>query len=71
MTDIKDVVVLQLTPQVISHSVKLLEKNILRSMDALHIAYAIKWEADLFVTADKRQLSAAIQAGLKTEFIGG
>lgn len=70
MEDVHDAVILQVTPAVISHSVKLLETNVLRTMDALHIACAIEWQAELFVTADKRQYIAAENAGLLTEFIG-
>ena len=70
MDDVHDAVVLQVTPAVISYSVKLLETNILRAMDALHIACAMEWKAELFVTADIRQYKAAINAGLLAEFIG-
>ena len=70
MDDVHDAIVLQLTPAVISHSVKLLENNLLRAMDSLHIACALEWKADLFVTADKRQLIAAKNVGLCTEYIG-
>ena len=69
MEDVHDAVVLQATPAVISHAVKLLEANVLRAMDAVHIACAIEWQAGLFVTADGRQRRAAENAGLLTEFI--
>lgn len=68
--DVRDATVLQITPAVVSHSIKLLEENILRSMDALHVACALAWQADVFVTSDKRQLDAAEKAGLQTEFVG-
>lgn len=70
MEDIHDAIVLQVTPSVISHSVSLLENNTLRAMDALHIACALEWQAQLFATADSRQLNAAQNAGLFTEYIG-
>ena len=70
MEDVHDAIVLQVTPAVISHSVKLLETNVLRAMDALHIACAIEWQAELFITADKRQYIAAQNAGLLSELIG-
>jgi predicted nucleic acid-binding protein len=70
MDDVRDATVLQLTPAVISHSVKLMETNVLRAMDALHVACALEWQADLFVTADKRQLMAAKNSGLRSEYIG-
>ena len=54
MKDVHDAIVLQVTPAVISRSVKLLENNILRAMDSLHVACALEWQAQLFVTADQR-----------------
>jgi len=70
LDDIHDANILQITPAVIARSVKLLEKNILRAMDALHVACALEWKADLFITSDKRQFDAAINSGLQCEFIG-
>lgn len=70
LDDVRDATVLQLTPAVIARSVKLLEGNVLRAMDALHVACALEWQADLFVTADRRQLTAAGNAGLKTKYVG-
>ncbi|MFZ1984149.1 MAG: type II toxin-antitoxin system VapC family toxin [Desulfatitalea sp.] len=70
LDDVRDATILQITPSVISGSVKLLESNILRAMDALHVACALEWRADLFVTADRRQSMAAINAGLRTEYVG-
>jgi len=70
LDDVRDATVLQVTPAVVSRSVKLLESNVLRAMDAVHVACALEWQADLFVTSDKRQLVAAINAGLQAEYIG-
>ena len=39
-------------------------------MDALHIACALEWRSELFATADSRQLNAAQNAGLLTEYVG-
>ncbi len=70
LNDVRDSIVLQVTPAVISRSVKLLEVNVLRAMDALHIASALEWEAECFVTADRRQMMAANNSGLHTEYVG-
>ena len=69
LDDVRDVIVLQATPAVISHSVKLLESNVLRAMDALHIACALEWKANVFVTSDRKQLDAATRAGLRCEYL--
>jgi predicted nucleic acid-binding protein len=70
MDDVSDATVLQLTPSVISRSVKLLENNALRALDSLHVACALEWRADLFITSDRRQFMAAKNAGLHVEYIG-
>ena len=63
--EIKDIIILNITPAVVQKSISLLELNRLRAMDALHIACAIEWNADLFVSADHRQIKAAKNYGLK------
>ncbi|MHC4871274.1 MAG: type II toxin-antitoxin system VapC family toxin [Planctomycetota bacterium] len=68
--NVRDSIVLQLTPSVMSISVKLLELNKLRAMDSLHIACALEWKSDIFVTADKQQYKAAKNAGLDSKYIG-
>lgn len=70
LDDVKDSTILQITPSVVSRSVKLLEGNVLRTLDSLHVACALEWKADLFVTSDRRQFLAAKRAGLHTEYIG-
>ena len=69
--DVADVVVVNLTPAVVSRATFLLETNILRAMDALHIACALEWGAELFVSADARQIRAAKRSGLVTRHVGG
>jgi hypothetical protein len=70
LDDVRDATVLQITPSVVSRTVKLLEGNVLRALDALHVACALEWQADLFVTSDKRQFKVAINKELHSEFIG-
>jgi uncharacterized protein len=70
LSDVHDAVLLQVTPAVISRAVKLLENNILRTMDAIHVACALEWHAELFASADRRQVEAARNAGLHSKYIG-
>lgn len=70
LTDIRDATILQITPAVVFHAVNLLESNSLRAMDALHIACALEWQADLFLTANKRQFEAAVKAEIHSELVG-
>ena len=65
MADLADVDICQITPNVLASVVSLLESYPLRAMDALHVACALAVEPDIFISADRRQLSAAKKAGLK------
>lgn len=38
-------------------------------MDAIHIGSAVALKADVFVSADQRQLAAALGAGLRVEAV--
>lgn len=69
--DVEDAQVINLLPEVIRKSILLIESNVLRSLDSLHIACALEWEADLFISSDKRQILAAENAGLDVQYIGG
>ena len=71
LEDIEDADIINLTPSVLVKTTKLLEENILRSLDAIHLACALEWQAELFVSSDKRQVAAAIESGLNVEFIEG
>jgi predicted nucleic acid-binding protein len=67
LDDVRDADIIQLTPPVLGSAIKILETSPVRSMDALHIACALEWEAELFASSDQRQLAAAKRAGLKTQ----
>ena len=67
MGDVRDAYIINLTVSVIRSSIKIIESSPSRAMDALHIACAIEWGAELFVSADKQQLTASKKAGLKTK----
>ena len=67
--DVRDAVIVNLLPEVIVTSTKLLEASPLRAMDALHVACALVWHAELFVSSDKQQITAAKKAGLKIKFV--
>ena len=62
-----DVIIINLLPEVVADAIFVLENNAVPAMDALHIACALQWNADLFVSSDNRQLNAAKNAKLLTE----
>ena len=65
IADLADADICQITPEVVASAVTLIESTPLRTLDAIHIASAASLKAELFVTADRRQLSAARAAGLQ------
>ncbi len=62
--EVADAVVVNLVPDVVAQAIGVLETHVLRASDALHIACALEWRAELFVSADDRQLGAATGVGL-------
>ncbi len=69
MEDVRDADIVQLTTAVILSAISILEGVPVRTLDALHVACAVEWGAELFVSSDRRQLAAATQAGLKTRAV--
>jgi predicted nucleic acid-binding protein len=67
--EINDIDIIQLTDEVIKKAVMLLEKNVLRTLDAIHIACAYEWDADMFLTSDKRQIKVAKKEVNKVKLI--
>lgn len=67
--DVRDADIIFLTPTVIGSAIMILEASPVRAMDALHVACALEWGAELFASSDKQQLQAAKQAGMKTKQI--
>jgi uncharacterized protein len=65
LKDLEDALVCNITPSVIRQAVFILETNQVRTLDALHIACALEWRSEVFVTSDLRQGNAARTAGLK------
>ncbi len=67
--DIKDIQIINLVPKVVEGSITLMENNMLRSLDALHLSCAITWKSDLFISSDKRQIQAAENSGLQVRHV--
>ena len=65
LADVRDAVIINLTPTVIGSAIRILETSPVRAMDALHVACAVEWGAEAFASSDDRQLKAARKVGLK------
>jgi hypothetical protein len=68
--DVEGSLIIHTTAPIVARSVDVLERWPLRSSDALHVACAAEWGADLFVSADERQCKAARGYGLRVEALG-
>ena len=69
LLDIDAATIIDLTSEVIVHSITCLESGTIRSMDALHIGTALVYECDVFVTGDSKQKDIAKKMGLKIIFV--
>ena len=69
LEDIRDATIIDLVPPVVAACVEIVEASPVRAADALHVAAALVWKAELFVTADQRQRVAARKAGLKVQTV--
>lgn len=67
--DIRDADIVNMAPEVISQSMVMLETLPLRAMDALYLASARAWGAELFVSADRLQVKGAERFQLKAKLI--
>lgn len=65
LADIADALICDTSPLVVSRAVHALENHPLRGMDAIHLGAAIACEAEVFISADLRQCSAARALGLR------
>ncbi len=69
LDDVRDADIINLAASVVGSAIGVLEASPVRAMDALHIACALEWGAQLFVSSDKKQLGAARRAGMKTHAV--
>ena len=67
LADVEDIAISDVTAAVIQHAFNCLENNVLRGMDAIHLASALALQADVFVSADAAQCKAAANAGLTVD----
>ncbi len=68
-SDVAHASVLGVTPAILQRAVEGMERFPLRASDAIHVATAIEFAAERFVSADDRQCKAAAGLGLRVERI--
>ncbi len=69
LSEIEDIDIINVTAEIISKTLLILEQNKLRTIDSIHIASALLWSPDLFISADKRQIAAAKKSGLNVKLV--
>jgi uncharacterized protein len=62
--DLSDADLCDLSQEIFEETIGCLEGHPLRALDALHVGSALIYQPDLFVSADRRQASAAGRQGL-------
>jgi predicted nucleic acid-binding protein len=67
LADLADSDLCPLDEPVLTRTLECLEGNALRAADAVHVASALAYPSDLFVSADRRQIAAARKEGLTVE----
>jgi uncharacterized protein len=67
--DLQQVSLVDLSSDVLESSVHCLEKSSVGTLDAIHLATALRAGCDLFLSADFRQQKAAKIMGLKVEAV--
>ncbi len=70
LADVAEADMVTVSESVLAQAVGLLETHALRSADALQVASAQEWTADLLVSADRRQCAAARSSGLQVRRLG-
>lgn len=68
--DAEQATVVEPNREVLGEAVRCIERTGVRTLDAVHIATALRLGSDLFLTADRVQGEAAKAMGLKCEVVG-
>ena len=66
-SDIRDMTVITLAPATVQAAIDVMERVPLKTLDAIHLACAIEYRPDYFVSGDAQQLFAAEKMGLKVK----
>jgi predicted nucleic acid-binding protein len=65
LSDIRDITLVAIEATVVRNAISALESSPLKTLDSLHVACAMQWKPDCFVSSDILQIAAAKKIGLK------
>jgi uncharacterized protein len=69
LSDIRDITLIPIDAAVVGHSIAAIEKSPVKTLDSLHIACAVQWKPDFFVSSDVQQITSAKKMGLKIKHV--
>lgn len=65
LSDIRDITLVPIEATVVRNAMSALESSPLKTLDSLHIACAMQWKPDYFVSSDIQQVASAKKMGLR------
>lgn len=69
LRDTEDADIIPIVPSVVARSIRILEKENVRTLDAIHLASALEWKAELFASSDQKQLATASRLELAVKLV--
>jgi predicted nucleic acid-binding protein len=69
LKDIRDVTLIPIDTTVVRNSITVVETSPLKALDSLHIACAMQWKPDYFISSDVQQITSAKKMGLKVRHV--
>jgi predicted nucleic acid-binding protein len=69
LSDIRDITLIPIDAAVVKNSIAAIEKSPVKTLDSLHIACAVQWKPDFFVSSDVQQITSAKKMGLKIKHV--
>ena len=67
--DIRDITLIAIDSQIVNYAVRAIETSPLKALDSLHIACALLWKPDFFVSSDFQQIAGAKKMGLAVKHV--
>jgi hypothetical protein len=67
--DIRDITLIAIDTLVVKYSIRAIETSPLKALDSLHIACALLWKPDYFVSSDVQQIAGAKKMGLAVKHV--
>jgi hypothetical protein len=67
--DIRDITLIAIDTRVVNYSIRAIETSPLKALDSIHIACALVWKPDYFISSDFQQIAGAKKMGLAVKHV--